>query len=220
MQMDITKFNKELAYKVAKANGLEKNHKIQEAIDVWLEISDMAIKYSKRPNLEFNYKTMLIEKTKQIISHIKELKNELIDHRGRIQALSGINPPSSIPIPEPIPVESSEPPKASEDEDIQEKQADINIIEDTDLKNLPIGFKEIKPSDDFKIITPHDEEYIKNLISKEPDLAKDKKKEDDSPRIELDQPTDKKKIICFACGTEVGSKAKKCPNCGTELSKD
>ena len=83
--MDITKFNKELSYKVAKANGLEKNHKLQEAIDIWLEISDMAIQFSKRPNLEFSYKSMLIEKTKQIIAHIKELKAEIIDHKNIIQ---------------------------------------------------------------------------------------------------------------------------------------
>jgi hypothetical protein len=222
IHMDITKFNKELAYKVAKANGLEKNHKLQAAIDVWLEISDMAIMFSKRPNLDFSYKSMLIEKTKQIINHIKALKAEIIDHRGKIRVLDSINPPSNIPEPEPIPIEPTDAPKEGNDAPLsEEKEEDIQIIEDTDLKNLPIGFKEIKPKEDFKIITPHDKDYIKNLISKEPDLAKNKKDEgQDQKRIELDKPKDKRKVICFACGTEVSSRVKKCPNCGTELKQD
>jgi len=220
--MDISKFNKELSYKVAKANGLEKHHKLQEAIDIWLEISEMAITFSKRSNLDFSYKSMLIEKTKQIIDHIKALKAEIIDHRGKIQVLNSINPPTSIPEPESIPIEPTEPPKETKDIPMsEEKEEDIQIIQDTDLKNLPIGFKEIKPKDDFKIITPHDEDYIKNLISKEPDLAKNKKDEDqEEHRIEFDKPKDKRRLICFACGTEVSSRVKKCPNCGTDLKQD
>ena len=45
--MDITKFNKNLAEKVAKANAYEKNNRIQDAIDTWVEISEMALNASK-----------------------------------------------------------------------------------------------------------------------------------------------------------------------------
>ena len=220
--MDITNFNKEHSYKVAKANGLEKNHKLQEAIDIWLEISDMAIQFSKRQNLEFSYKSMLIEKTQQIIAHIKELKAEIIDHRTKITELSGINPPQSIPEPRPIPIEPSKPPEEKEDVHIQdEKEPHLEIIENSDLKNLPIGFKEIKAKEDFKIITPHDKEYIKDLIKKEPDLAKKKeKKKSKQDRIKLDRPKDKNSEFCFACGTQVPAKTKKCPTCGTNLVEE
>ena len=74
MIMDISKFNQELAYKVAKANGLEKNNRVKEAIKVWIEITEMVLKMSKLPKLEFSFRSMLIERTEQIIKHIKDLK--------------------------------------------------------------------------------------------------------------------------------------------------
>ena len=75
--MDITKFNKNLAEKVAKANAYEKNNRIQDAIDSWVEISEMALKDSKTPNLDFSYRSMIIKKAQQIIEHIKELKTKI-----------------------------------------------------------------------------------------------------------------------------------------------
>ena len=85
--MDIAKFNQELSYKVAKANGLEKHKRFQEAIDLWLDISEMALNASKTPKIEVYYKSMLIEKTKQIINHIKDLKSRLYEQKGRAQPL-------------------------------------------------------------------------------------------------------------------------------------
>ena len=79
--MNIANFNKELSYKVAKANGLEKHNKIQEATDLWFEITEMTLRMSKTPNLNFSYKSMLIDKTKQMIEHIKNLKQKLISQR-------------------------------------------------------------------------------------------------------------------------------------------
>ncbi|MBA7542338.1 hypothetical protein ES705_34659 [subsurface metagenome] len=75
--MDITKFNKKLAEKVAKANAYEKNNRIQDAIDTWVEISEMALNASKTPNLDFSYRSMIIKKAQQIIEHIKELKAKI-----------------------------------------------------------------------------------------------------------------------------------------------
>jgi len=74
LHMDISKFNKELGYRVAKAQGFEKNNKIQEAIEEWLGISDLVLNVTKTPNLNFSYKSMLIEKMKQIMEHVKMLK--------------------------------------------------------------------------------------------------------------------------------------------------
>ncbi|NHJ23917.1 MAG: zinc ribbon domain-containing protein [Candidatus Lokiarchaeota archaeon] len=221
--MDIAKFNKELSYKVAKANGLEKNNKLNEAIEIWLNVSEMALKMSKTPNLEFSYKSMLMEKTEQIIAHIKDLKSRLSGQKEVKLISKGLS--------------SSKIEYIDEDEDIQEshpiaKQApvtkdskinpEIDIIEESDIKNLPIGFKEIKPKKDFKIVTPHDENYVKDMLKKEVDMdifKHSNTEENSSQRVEFEQPVDKNKIICFACGTEIPSKSNKCPNCGTNLKK-
>jgi len=95
--MDVAKFNQELSYKVAKANGLEKHKRFQEAIDLWLDISEMALNASKTPNIQVYYKSMLIEKTKQIINHIKDLKSKLYGQKGRgqISRQEIISPPES-----------------------------------------------------------------------------------------------------------------------------
>ena len=45
----------------------------------------------------------------------------------------------------------------------------------------------------------------------------DKQNSQPQKHIELEQPKDDKKIVCFACGTISPSNTKICPNCGTEL---
>jgi ribosomal protein L40E len=221
--MNIAQFNKDLTYKVAKANGLEKIHKFKEAIEIWLDISETALKVSKIANLEFSYKSMLMEKTEQIINHIKDLKLRLSGQMGE-SIISKQSIASNLEY-------------IDEDEEISkstsiEKQTPLNktsntnnkanIIEESDLKNLPIGFKEIKPSKDFKIVTPHDENYVKEMLNKEVnmDIFKHDTPEEHSPaRIDFEQPQDKNKMICFACGTKIPLKSSKCPSCGTELHK-
>ena len=75
--MDLAKFNKELSYRVAKANGFEKNNKIPEAISEWVAISEMVLAATKDPKLEFSFRSMLIERTKGMINHIKSLKSKM-----------------------------------------------------------------------------------------------------------------------------------------------
>ncbi len=230
--MDIAQFNKELSYKVAKANGLEKIQKYQEAVDLWLDISDMTLKISKTPNLQFSYKSMLIDKTKQMIEHIKNLKQKLISQRRVEQRIvqkpiqqNIVSETDSEPIISETKVESA-PSSISENlndsevnippDDIKE----INVVKDSDIENLPIGFKEIEPTEDFKIITPHDKDYVSKLISQDHSLDSSKQEKKDLPlpkKIEPDPPIDSSNIICFACGSEISSKAKKCPSCGTDL---
>ncbi|HUW90497.1 MAG TPA: hypothetical protein VMV43_08240 [Candidatus Nanopelagicaceae bacterium] len=230
--MDIAKFNKELSYKVAKANGLEKIHKYQEAVDLWLEISEMTLRVSKTPNLEFSYKSMLIDKTKQMIEHIKNLKQKLISQRRVAQHIEQkpiyqnmvseieTKPTISETKVKSVPNSISENSIESETIITQDDSNEVKVVKNSDIKNLPIGFKEIETTEEFKIITPHDEEYVKKLISQDHNMDIFKQEEKDlllQKRIEPDSPSDKSNIICFACGSEISFKSRKCPTCGTDL---
>ena len=230
--MDIAKFNQELSYKINKANGLEKHHKVQEAVDLWLEICDMTLRVSKTPNLEFSYKSMLIDKTKQMITHIKNLKQKLISQRRVAQRTeqkpvrqtidSEIKTEStqSETVLKPVLNSISENSNESEIFSTPNEIKEVKGVKNSDIKNLPIGFTEIETSEDFKIITPHDKDHLKKIQEQDHSLDFSKKEEKDLPlpkRIEPDPPIDASNIICFACGSEISSKSLKCPTCGTEL---
>ena len=230
--MDITKFNKKLAEKVAKANAYEKNNRIQDAIDTWVEISEMALNASKTPNLDFSYRSMIIKKAQQIIEHIKELKakikksiepsTSLIDDAFDEELFQESDSSEEIIYEE---MEQKSPKAAStskeiNNNDIPKKDNEIKFVEDSDFKNLPKGFKEIEASEDFEIVTPHDKDYVEKIIKQDIDMSifkHDKQNSQPQQHIELEQPKDDKKIVCFACGTISPSNTKICPNCGTEL---
>jgi len=230
--MDITKFNKNLAEKVAKANAYEKNNRIQDAIDTWVEISEMALNASKTPNLDFSYRSMIIKKAQQIIEHIKELKakikksiepsTSLIDDAFDEELFQESDSSEEIIYEE---TEQKSPKAAStskeiNNNDIPKKDNETKFVEDSDFKNLPKGFKEIEASEDFEIVTPHDKDYIEKIIKQDIDMSIFKHgKQNPQPQqhIELEQPKDDKEIVCFACGTISPSNTKICPNCGTEL---
>ncbi|MHA1804602.1 MAG: hypothetical protein ACTSU4_08715, partial [Promethearchaeota archaeon] len=72
--MDVARFNKILKDKIATAKRLENHGELQDAIKRWLEISELALQASKRSDIEFKFKAMLIKKTEQIIDHVKDLK--------------------------------------------------------------------------------------------------------------------------------------------------
>ncbi|MHA1461157.1 MAG: hypothetical protein ACTSO8_06705 [Promethearchaeota archaeon] len=228
--MDIAKFNQELSYKVAKANGLEKHKRFQEAIDLWLDISEMALNVSKTPNIKVYYKSMLIEKTKQIINHIKDLKSKLYGQKGREQRSKPVLIPSSEfselkpkeeRIEDGIELAPSETPESSTFSNDIKTPGEIDeakIIENSEIKNLPIGFEEIETSEDFTIITPHDKDHVTKMLSQDHDMSifthkelKAQNQKDPEP------PLDKTKIICFACGSEIPSHSKACPTCKTEI---
>ncbi|TKJ26141.1 MAG: hypothetical protein CEE42_05835 [Promethearchaeota archaeon Loki_b31] len=230
--MDITKFNKNLAEKVAKANAYEKNNRIQDAIDTWVEISEMALNASKTPNLDFSYRSMIIKKAQQIIEHIKELKakikksiepsTSLIDDAFDEELFQESDSSEEIIYEE---TEQKSPKAAStskeiNNNDIPKKDNETKFVEDSDFKNLPKGFKEIEASEDFEIVTPHDKDYVEKIIKQDIDMSIFKHgKQNPQPQkhIELEQPKDDKEIVCFACGTISPSNTKICPNCGTEL---
>jgi len=230
--MDITKFNKSLAEKVAKANAYEKNDRIQDAIDSWVEISEMALNASKTPNLNVSYRSMIIKKAQQIIEHIKELKAKiqkriepsslLIDGAFDEEPFHETDSSETIIYGE---TEQKSPKTTSTSEEINNKEIlkkdnEIKIVENSEFKNIPKGFKEIETSEDFEIITPHDKDYVEKILKQDIDMSifkHDKQNSQSQQRIDLEQPKEDKKIVCFACGTISPSNTKIFPSCGTEL---
>lgn len=222
--MDIKKFNKVLSTKIAKAKSFESHGDLEIAIELWIDVSDLTLKASKQPDLDFTYRHMLIRKAEQIIDHIKELKN----------------PKKEVPIVEDVKIQEEifEIPE-SKDEliskeiksnkiEYEEFSVDLShkgketpeikhkIIADSDVKNIPDGIKEIEPSKDFKIITPHDPEYVEKMkkLSNKVDLNKYKNNKEETSRNKEDFGD---KIICFACGTSLPPESKTCSECGAKL---
>jgi len=225
--MDIAKFNKELGTKIAIAKSLEKSNEITAAIKLWVEISEMTLRFSKSQNLDFSFKNMLIKKTEGLVQHIKNLKSGKI-----IEDISGeeIEPKvEETPDQEIIDAVSSEESYSedflTDDEEVSKEieSKDVKFIEDSELQNLPDGFKEIQPKKGFKIITPHDNNYVKKVLKKDINMSifTPKKGENgqtqNQGKIELKQPKDNNKVICFACGAELPAKTKICPDCGTTI---
>ncbi len=230
--MDITKFNKNLAEKVAKANAYEKNNRIQDAIDTWVDISEMALNASKTPNLNFSYRAMIIKKAQQIIEHIKELKAKIqksiepstsLIHDAIDEELFHESDPSEEIIyeeREQKPLKATSISKEINNNEIPKKDNEIKFVKDSDFKNLPKGIKEIEASEDFKIVAPHDKDYVEKIIKQDINMSifkYDKQNSQPQHNIELDQPKDDKKIVCFACGTTSPSNTKICPNCGIKI---
>ena len=235
--MDISKFNQELAYKVAKANGLEKHQRFKEAVEVWIEITEMVIRMSKLPKLDFSFRSMLIEKTEQIIKHIKDLK-QISSQRIKKQSHETVKTPPSksvenqrekgifkitdSKIPSPNSIEEQKNPELSKTEKSMTDTKQMKFIESDDIENLPKGFKEIETSEDFTIITPHDKEYVEKILSQDIDMSVFKHPESDmkeKPNERFHNEGKKAdKLICFACGTKLPHGTKICPNCGSKLN--
>ena len=196
--MDVAKFNQELAKRVSKAQSFEKSNDIKNAIDTWVSIADLVLRVSKTPNLPFSYKSMLIQKSEQILEHIKLLQGKIVKK------------PKKIEQPKPIQKEISEVKK----ERSVEKKGEISqpTQKKSEFDNIPKGFKEIEAPKDFKIVTPHDEAYLDKLLSMhdENDMIKTSPKE--IPK------RNEEKSFCFACGAEVSPNARVCPQCGTKLT--
>jgi hypothetical protein len=220
--MDISKFNKELGYRVAKAQGFEKNNKIKEAIKEWLGISDLVLKVTKTPNLNFSYKSMLIEKMTQIMEHVKMLKAQIY-----VPKTEPIKLEKEVPSEDLIPLTQDEKEKYLLDPRLGVKKPKTEkpkVIDESEFQNIPKGFKEIEAPKDFKIITPHDEDFINNILKMDVDMSvfKHEEQEDSSQKLDgsrtpFEPSKDGSSEFCFACGAEVSPNQKKCPSCGTKL---
>ncbi|MFX1425994.1 MAG: hypothetical protein ACFFBE_06040 [Promethearchaeota archaeon] len=220
--MDVEKFNKQLKSKIALAKSHEKRNEIDSAIKIWLEITEMTIKFSKSRNIDATFKNMLITRTTGIIGHIKKLKTGQIektlfeedifiqeeDIQEKIE--SETNDLEELKYQK---IEAEEQPQTT-------LGSDYEAMEDSELKNLPKGFKEIQPKD-FKIITPHDENYVEKRLSQDHNstLFKQQKESlDEQDRFEFEKK-ENETLICFACGYDKNPKnAKTCKSCGTELN--
>ncbi len=196
--MDVAKFNQELAKRVSKARSFEKSNDIKNAIDSWVSIADLVLSVSKTPNLPFSYRSMLINKSEQILEHIKLLKSKIVKK------------PKKVEHPKPIEPKIS---KVKRDKTGEIKgEIPKPKGKQSEFENLPEGVKEIEVSKDFKIITPHDEAYLDKLLT-----MHDENDMTSTPTKEI--PTrNEEKSFCFACGAEVFPNARVCPQCGTKLA--
>jgi len=207
--MNIESFNRDLAKKIAAANSHEKHNELKKAIDTWIAVTEMTLNASKDPSIDGTYRNMLIKKTEQIFNHIKQLKVKI-----------------AIPKPE---QEINDFQRSSstlnrETTNLKKKSIEVKnneVIKNPENEKIPEGFLEIKASDEFKILTPH-EKLDQNLLkdAKKVYRLDDNKNEvenQDADHIIIEPSKDKKKKICFACGSENASNAIKCKSCNTEL---
>ncbi|NVM34119.1 MAG: hypothetical protein HWN81_00895 [Candidatus Lokiarchaeota archaeon] len=229
--MNITQFNKELGKKIAIAQRFEKKGDIKAAIQQWVDISEMALNFSKSPKINASFKNMIINRTKGIFAHIKNLKASQFKEEIYTEDLETPKEVSEEEISPPIfknekfPSQEEELDKSSAINSTIDSQPDI--IEDSDLKNLPKGFKEIKPSEEFKIITPHDVDFVEKQRAKAEESEKFKPKKQEASEgdtqpvtgMDFEQPKNGKYLICFACGYDKNALNDKiCKNCGTDLN--
>jgi ribosomal protein L40E len=249
--MNLSKFNKELSKRISLAKRYENKGNIKQAIELWLEISDLTLKVSKARGLEPSYRNMLIQKTEQIIEHVKELKspsprqktvnieaeNKSIKHEPlsddeMIKELPDVKNLKKI---EAIGKEERKEKRGEEREnkDFSNPKKMNSVDNNSEIENISQGFQEIEAPEDFKIITPHDPEYVEKQMNKEVDMNifKNKSKskanidQDDRSKIQkssndkitLDEEDKKGNVICFACGNENPPGSKICKECGTKL---
>jgi hypothetical protein len=222
--MNIKKFNQVLSAKIAKAKSFENHGDLETAIELWLEISDLTLKASKQSDIEFTYKHMLINKTEQIIQHIKELKSpikkESVDEDIKIQESFTAAPEiKQDTLKKEKQINNNEKMKSSSNHshfDNDFVQKNHNVIDKPVVNRNSGGIKEIEAPKEFRIITPHDPKYAEKMkkLSEETDLDVFKKTKDTYGREEknLDE-----KRICFACGAILPPNIKVCTECGTKL---
>ena len=205
--MDIELFNKQLAIKVAKATNLEKRGEIKNAIDAWLEVSEMSLKFSKTRGIDSTFRNMLIKRTEKIVDHIKSLKLNLAEPE-RIVKSDLFNDREFLSQDFDDTIEDTEIP-----DNLKKESANTN----DDLKTIPGGFVEIKAPKDFEIITPHEELDMDIFKENRTVILSDEEKSS----VEKDNGTEQnrdKKLICFACGYDDNPpNAKTCKNCNVEL---
>ncbi len=253
--MDLSTFNKGLKKLVISAKRYEIDEKFKDAKEAWIQVAEYTINFYKHTELEPSFRNMLIGKTEGIIQHVKKLdtkirmskslstisqkqQNQSIKHGG----ITGDHPSPSnqetqssssqiedeyeLPEVPNSPPQNIKTPQNNTSHPIPPKKKP-EIIDDSDFKNLPEGFKEIKAPKDFKIFTPHDAEEVRRRLTQDEDMSifkyDGKENETEANSIEKSnvklKQKDKKKeaVICMYCGEKNLPGARKCKNCGTEL---
>ena len=224
--MDITKFNTQLATKIAKAKSCEKNGDKESAINQWIEISEMTLNFSKSPELDFSFRNMLIKRTEQIFQHIKDLKSpkkkkEMIVAEPKVEEIlvpkvepseKIIEKKSNSKNLKPTSKVTPSSPKNDEKKGI----SDDDWMDKVDFKSPSKGIVEISAPKDFKIITPHDPEYVEKMkkLSDETDISALKREEKPDDYITIKD----EKTFCEHCGANLTPNAKDCKECGTKIN--
>lgn len=224
--MDIAKFNKELGTKIAMVKSFEKHDNIEVAIKLWIEISELTINASKDPTIETPFRHMLITRTEQIFEHIRSLKTpkevqfieeEIIPTEEDIQIQEATEDTNEITPKSDV----SQTDLPSPDKNGTSFLKDDDWFEKVDIyssDNKQEGFEEITAPKDYKILTPHDPDYVDKMrkISEEVDMRVLKKPEEKP--ADQDKNNKAEKVICFACGALLPPNTKVCKDCGTKLS--
>ncbi len=237
--MDISKFNQALSILVNKAKRYERAGNLEEAIEAWLRVSEFTLRTSKMRDLDSSYRNMLISRTEGIINKIKILKAELnkpkIEEPSIDKAETSILTQEELPPPEETHSEEKtqlkqkvttlgptkiskqiHKAKGSSEMDLRSEVAspeNVEVIEESEFKNLPNGVKQIKPSKDFEVLTPFDSELVKRRLGEDINLSGVKGQEN----TEADEISKKRKIICPLCGEVNSADREICKNCGTKL---
>jgi hypothetical protein len=92
----------------------------------------------------------------------------------------------------------------------------VDILEDSEFKNLPEGVKELKVSKEFETIIPFDSDEVNRRLGRENDVNRGDNREKETLDKKSKRPT---KIICSVCGEVNSRDLKICKNCGTPLEK-
>jgi len=228
--MNISVFNKKLAEKITSATLYEKAGNTAEAVNTWLEISEMTLTASKESGLDIPFRNMLINKVEEIVQHIKDLKGPIPKpadlpsiprESTKVEDLTDNFQHVSRSINEPA--EFNESPEKTPPNEIKK-------VESSDLKGIPKGFTEIEPSKDFKIVAPHDPNIVQQRLEQADKMdsffntptkeSEGINKEDTMPEvhIELDEVNADGSLICFACGYDKNPpNAETCSGCGVKI---
>ncbi len=203
----IVTFNEKLKDLIDKAKGYDNLKNYKKSIKAWIEISEFCLQFTKNPKMDITYKNMLVKKIRNIINHVKSLKLKMQKkeqrttelEEGKISALIDNLPDTPTSDPETL---NSSVENGTIKDDIISSDQKVKSVQE--LKNIPNGFKQIKPKKyDFETIIP------KNKTKPTVNSEKKSPKKDDK----LKKPT----RPCPFCGGEIGIDEKICSHCGTPL---
>ncbi len=207
----IVAFNEKLKELVEEAKQYEATKNIKKAIKTWIEISDLCLKFAKKPDIDISFKNMITKKTKNIINHVKSLKQTVSQKEQRWIAKEEEEISDFFHnLPE-TPSDVPEIYDKSGTKDGDMASSDQKMRRRPDARDLPDGVKEIKANDyDFETIIPHDQSKV---------IGEDQGEISDS-KTPTSQTVPKHKKIgrpCPFCGANIGENDKVCSHCGTPI---
>jgi hypothetical protein len=227
----IATFNERLKKMVDKAKNFEKSKNFERSIKSWIEISEFCINFIKTPNLDISFKNMILQKTRNIINHIKSLKINLKQEKQdiwdrekqEIYKLMQDIPETPTDSPEIIDTSAN---NESIDEDTISSDQKVKKIHD--FKNIPKGFEEIKPPDyNFETIISRDDLKPKSNLKKSKNFQSNKLNSKSLKGANLKKTEIKKEIktkkttrACPYCGGRIEINEKICSQCGAPLNDD